>query len=110
MSDDEPTLFSLGFEEPGAAYVSGSQRARIFTKSWVATRLFCPNCGARRITQHVANQPVADFHCAECREEFELKSQRGRLKGRPPRTPSAPRIGDTRWTSTTIGSTTPCSR
>jgi hypothetical protein len=45
----------------------------------VAAYLFCPNCGERRISPHVANRPVADFHCAGCREEFELKSQRGRF-------------------------------
>ena len=78
MSDDDPP-FSLGFEEPGAGYVSGSQRARIFTESWVAAHLFCPACGARRIARHVANRPVADFHCLACGEEFELKSQRGRF-------------------------------
>lgn len=78
MSDDEP-LFTLGFEEPGAAYTSGSQRARVFTESWVVAYLFCPACGARRIAQHPNNRPVADFYCAECREEFELKSKRGRM-------------------------------
>jgi type II restriction enzyme len=78
MSDDE-TPFSLGFEEPGAIYSSGSQRARIFTESWVAAHLFCPSCGARRIARQTANMPVADFYCAVCAEEFELKSQRGRF-------------------------------
>lgn len=74
---DEP--LDLGFEEPGAAYVSGSQRARVFTESWVAAHLFCPACGARRIARFAANRPLADFHCAECAEQFELKSQRGRF-------------------------------
>jgi hypothetical protein len=75
--DDEP--FHLGFEEPGAGYVSGSQRARIFTESWVAAHLFCPACGERRIERFANNSPVADFHCPTCREAFELKSQRGRF-------------------------------
>jgi type II restriction enzyme len=74
---DEP--FSLGFEEPPAAYTSGSQRARVFTESWVAAYLFCPNCGARRIARYPNNRPVADFYCSECREEFELKSQKGQF-------------------------------
>ncbi|MGH6956643.1 MAG: DpnI domain-containing protein [Caulobacteraceae bacterium] len=78
MTDDEPP-FTLGFEEPGATYVSGSQRARVFTENWVAAYLFCPACGARRIARHPNNRPVADFYCAECREEFELKSKRGRM-------------------------------
>jgi type II restriction enzyme len=75
----EPPAFGLGFEEPGAAYVSGSQRARVFTESWVAAYLFCPNCGAGRIARHPNNAPVADFHCAECREDFELKSKKGAM-------------------------------
>lgn len=107
MSDADPS-FSLGLEEPGATYVSGSQRARVFTESWVAAYLFCPARGAGRIAlrpsacaagvrrgkrrwrfhtaalrapvaPHPANRPVADFHCAACAEEFELKSQRGRF-------------------------------
>ena len=78
MSNDDPP-FTLGFEEPGVGYVSGSQRARIFTESWVAAHLFCPACGERRIERFTNNSPVADFHCPTCREEFELKSQRGRF-------------------------------
>jgi type II restriction enzyme len=71
--------FSLGFEEPPAGYTSGSQRARIFTESWVAAYLFCPNCGAGRVARYPNNRPVADFHCSTCREEFKLKSQKGRF-------------------------------
>ncbi|HWF77923.1 MAG TPA: DpnI domain-containing protein [Caulobacteraceae bacterium] len=78
MTDDRP-LFGLGFEEPGASYVSGSQRARVFAESWVAAHLFCPACGARRIVQLPNNSPLADFQCAACREEFELKSKKGRM-------------------------------
>jgi type II restriction enzyme len=51
----------------------------VFTESWVHTRLFCPGCGERRIARYPNNSPVADFHCVQCREQFELKSQRGRF-------------------------------
>ena len=74
---DEP--FDLGFEEAAARYRSGSQSARVWTEQWVAAHLFCPNCGAARIARYAANRPLADFHCETCREEFELKSQRGRF-------------------------------
>ena len=74
---DEP--FSLGLEEPSAAFTSGSQRARVFTESWVAAYLFCPSCGAARMGKHPNNAPVADFYCAACGEDFELKSKRGRM-------------------------------
>src|SRR5947209_2463307 len=79
---DEEAPFSLGFEEPAAGYVSGSQRARVFTESWVAAYLFCPNCGEARIGRRPNNSPLADFHCGQCREEFELKAQRGRFGAR----------------------------
>jgi len=78
MADDDPP-FNLGFEEPASGYTSGSQRARVFTESWVAAHLFCPGCGERRIARYPNNSPVADFHCVQCREQFELKSQRGRF-------------------------------
>ncbi len=66
MTDDDPP-FSLGFEEPGAGYVSGSQRARVFTESWVAAHLYCPSCGGRRLAKFENNRKLADFWCASCR-------------------------------------------
>jgi type II restriction enzyme len=74
---DEP--FNLGFEEAGVAFQSASQNARVWTEQWVAAHLFCPNCGAARITQYVANRPLADFYCGACGEDFELKSKKGRF-------------------------------
>jgi type II restriction enzyme len=74
---DTDELFDLDLSEPSAIYASGSQRARIFTESWVSAYLFCPNCGARRLAQHPNNAPVADFYCAECHEQYELKSKKG---------------------------------
>lgn len=35
--------------------------------------LFCPQCGGR-LERFPNNAPVADFFCAACREEYELKS------------------------------------
>ena len=66
----------LGFEEPQAAYVSGSQNARAWTEQWVGKWVYCPNCGNPRIEQFASNRPVADFFCPSCSEEFELKSQK----------------------------------
>ena len=66
----------LGFEESQAPYSSGSQNARAWTERWVKDRIFCPNCGSPKINQFPANQPVADFVCPTCSEEFELKSQK----------------------------------
>ena len=67
----------LGFEEAQTPYDSGSQKARAWTERWVGDQLYCPNCGHPKITQFPANQPVADFFCSSCSEEYELKSQKG---------------------------------
>lgn len=66
----------LGFEEPQSSYTSGSQSARAWTERWVKDWIYCPNCGSPHISQFPANQPVADFFCPSCKEEYELKSQR----------------------------------
>ncbi|WP_193176086.1 DpnI domain-containing protein [Oricola nitratireducens] len=66
----------LGFEETQTPYVSGSQRARVWTEGWVSKSLYCPNCGNQHITQFAANRPVADFFCPACGDEHELKSQK----------------------------------
>jgi type II restriction enzyme len=66
----------LGFEETQAAYTSGSQNARAWTERWVKDQLYCPSCGNPKINPFPANQPVADFVCPSCGEEFELKSQK----------------------------------
>jgi type II restriction enzyme len=68
---------NLGFEETSTAFESASQNARVFTEQWVKTWLYCPNCGAQNLDAYERNRPVADFHCAACAEEFELKAQKG---------------------------------
>jgi type II restriction enzyme len=78
MGEDEPWR-NLGFDEAQAAYVSGSQNARVWTEGWVASRLYCPNCGASSLTKHPNNRPVADFVCEACGEDYELKSQKSRF-------------------------------
>ncbi|MEO7026311.1 MAG: DpnI domain-containing protein [Caulobacteraceae bacterium] len=77
---DDP--LNLGFEEAPVLFVSGSQRARVWTETWVSDHLFCPSCGSPRVSRFPSNQKVADFYCAICTEEYELKSQRGRFGAR----------------------------
>jgi type II restriction enzyme len=36
----------------------------------------CPNCGSPKINAFPNNSPVADFFCAACKDEYELKSQK----------------------------------
>ena len=69
----------LGFEETQTPYSSGSQSARVWTERWVRDWVFCPNCGNSRVNQLPANSPVADFLCAVCSEQYELKSQKRRF-------------------------------
>lgn len=60
------------------AYKSKSQIARVLTEHWLENQGYCPNC-AGRLSKFANNQPVADFYCANCQEEFELKSKNGNL-------------------------------
>lgn len=72
----------LGFEEPQRSYDSGSQTARVLTERWASDWLFCPNCGNDRILQFPANLPVADFYCARCNDQYELKSQKNPFRSK----------------------------
>ncbi len=60
-------------------YTSNSQITRVLTESWVKENSYCPNCGKDKINEYPNNQPVADFFCAFCNEDFELKSKNGKL-------------------------------
>lgn len=66
----------LEFDEAQLPYSSGSQSARAWTEAWVKLRAYCPHCGNSTMSQFPNNSPVADFLCASCNEEFELKSQK----------------------------------
>jgi hypothetical protein len=66
----------LGFEETQKSYASGSQSARALTEQWVQMWVYCPNCGSPKIKAFPNNSPVADFYCAACNDEYELKSQK----------------------------------
>lgn len=72
----------LGFEEEAVAFEHASQNARIWTEGWVSRELYCLNCGADNLSQLPNNSPVADFACASCAEEYELKSKAGKIGGR----------------------------
>jgi len=60
-------------------YKSSAQRARVLTESWVNLNMYCPSCGNPNISEFPNNRPVADFYCENCREEYELKSKKGKL-------------------------------
>lgn len=60
-------------------YTSSSQKIRVLTEDWVGRTIFCPNCGLKEVTEYENNRPVADFYCLNCKEEYELKSNRGNI-------------------------------
>jgi type II restriction enzyme len=61
------------------SYKSNAQIARVLTENWVKENSYCPNCGKDNINEYPNNQPVADFFCGFCNEDFELKSKTGNL-------------------------------
>jgi len=63
-------------EQLAINYKSASQRARILTEHWVNESVFCPNRGHVEIDKYPNNQPVSDFFCSNCKEEYELKSKK----------------------------------
>lgn len=69
------------FFDTGSAdsYANRSQKIRVLTESWVDETIFCPNCGRSEIDKYPNNQPVADFYCSSCREQYELKSKSGNV-------------------------------
>jgi type II restriction enzyme len=72
----------LRFEEAQTPYTSGSQSARAWTERWVRDQVYCPNCGSERVSAFPNNSPVADFFCASCSEEYELKSQKSAFRAK----------------------------
>lgn len=65
-------------------YASGAQRARVLTEAWFARHAYCPACGSGGVGRHGNNRPAADFFCARCGHDFELKSGKRRIGDRVP--------------------------
>lgn len=63
-----------------ADYESPAQKARVLTENWVGSQIFCPNCGHLNIDKYPNNQPVADFYCPSCKENYELKSKKSEMR------------------------------
>jgi type II restriction enzyme len=61
------------------AYTSGLQRARVLTEPWVASQVYCPNCGYFPLVEYPNNSEVGDFYCSACEDNYELKSKRSRF-------------------------------
>ena len=50
------------------------QKARVLTENWVLHNVYCPRCGQEQLSKQPNNQPVSDYICPECHNEYELKS------------------------------------
>lgn len=73
------------FDETLAAnYKNASQKVRVMSEHWLTQNLFCPCCGNTHIDKMRNNLPVADVHCENCGEVFELKSKRNRIGAKIP--------------------------
>lgn len=59
-------------------YKSKPQQVRIMSENWVEKNIYCVKCGGV-LNAFKNNNPVGDFYCTECFEEFELKSKGGKL-------------------------------
>ncbi len=71
---------NLQFDESLAVnYKSAAQKIRVMSESWLVSNLFCPCCGNIHIDKMKNNLPVADIHCANCGEIFELKSKKNNI-------------------------------
>lgn len=72
----------LGFEEESAPYEAQTQNTRVWSEGWIARELYCLNCGAPKLLKLPNNSPVGDFSCRDCAEEYEVKSQAGKIGAR----------------------------
>lgn len=65
------------------SYKSNSQKARIFTETFVEKNFYCPYCGSNLISCK-NNDKVRDFNCSSslCNANYELKSKQGKSLGK----------------------------
>ena len=74
---------NLNFDKNLAVqYKSNSQVIRILSESWLSENMYCPCCGNMVLKKFENNKPVADFYCANCNEQFELKSSDKKIKNK----------------------------
>lgn len=62
-------------ESLAANYKNSAQKIRVMSETWFLNNVFCPCCGNTHIDKLPNNSPVADVHCENCGETFELKSK-----------------------------------
>lgn len=67
--------------ESSSGYRSPSQKARVATESWVCNNLYCPRC-AGLLEAFRASTRTKDVSSADCGEEFQIKSTKGKIGDR----------------------------
>jgi type II restriction enzyme len=63
----------------GEGYSSASQWARRVTEGWAAQNLYCPACTSPRLSSHVNNRAVEDYHCPRCARQVQVKAKNGKI-------------------------------
>jgi type II restriction enzyme len=59
------------------SYKSNTQKIRVMSESWAGKNLYCPSCLSEYLSGFNNNNPIGDFYCEKCLEQFELKSKLG---------------------------------
>lgn len=60
-------------------YKSTPQIIRQLSEAWVTENMYCPRCGYEKLEKFSNNQPVADFFCLLCHNQYEIKSKNGKI-------------------------------
>lgn len=63
----------------GEGYPSASQWARRVTEGWAAANLYCPACTSPRLSAHVNNRAVEDYHCPNCGRQVQVKAKQRKI-------------------------------
>lgn len=64
-----------------ADFSSRAQVGRVVLETWAEFNLYCVNCESDELERLPANTPVADFRCATCHAQYQLKGKNGRFGG-----------------------------
>ena len=62
-------------------YKSASQKIRVVSEGWFLDNGYCAEC-LSNLSPLPNNQPVADFLCISCKEQYELKSKCGKFSNK----------------------------
>ena len=58
---------------------SKSQIIRILSERWFMENMYCPACSENSIREYPANNPVIDFFCESCKQDYQLKGKKNSM-------------------------------